>query len=560
MMEMVMQFPCPFILIYQFSGSINSITINFNWRESTQKMKRWCATSMDIKSSCIGYVQCLAISAILVFLSFIFQHNLSLTFSDEGFLWYGSIETLLGKVPLLDFYAYDPGRYYWTSAVMWLLGNDGIVIQRLAISLFQIIGLSLALYCISTVDMRSNSKWFIVTFSIILFFWMIPQYKIIDISLSIITYTALLFYLNRPGSRRLFILGCVIGGVAFFGRNHGLYGFVSSILIIFYQNLTIKNNRPLNNVLVFISGVFLGFSPIFIMMIFIPGFYHAFIDSVLLIFNQGTTNLTKTVPWPWTIPVLKGGINNYLYQFFLGTLFVLYPLYSFFTVISAIYFKIKRTPLANYLVVSGFLSLTYIHVAFSRADSYHLTQSIFPLLLGLLCFISSLKGKKAYSYVAFVFFVSIFFMYRHQPLSQCFLPNKKCTIASVGNDDIYVQNGSVKVLNMAKYYMDKYVEADDSILVVPAWPIIYAIWEKESPVWDTYAFFDRNQKFQEVEINRIKVSNPRLVIINNVALDGKDKFRYSNTHNLIFNYIENNFVEVKEYPTSPDIHIYVRKN
>src|SRR6185295_18228127 len=64
--------------------------------------------------------------------------------SDEGFLWYGALKAQVGQVPIRDFQAYDPGRYYWTAGWFGVFGHD-LLALRLATWLFQALGLFLAL-------------------------------------------------------------------------------------------------------------------------------------------------------------------------------------------------------------------------------------------------------------------------------------------------------------------------------------------------------------------------------------------------------------------------------
>src|SRR5215203_5332001 len=87
----------------------------------------------------------LILSAVMVILGFLLQGNVGFNMPDEGFLWYGTIRTSLGEVPIRDFQSYEPGRYYWGALWFKLLRSDGILTLRLSQTVFQFVGLSLAL-------------------------------------------------------------------------------------------------------------------------------------------------------------------------------------------------------------------------------------------------------------------------------------------------------------------------------------------------------------------------------------------------------------------------------
>lgn len=98
---------------------------------------------------------------------------------DEGYLWYGAKRVMLGEVPIRDFMAYDPGRYYWTAAWMTLIGNNGIIEMRIAVTLFQAPGLYLALKLIarSATSEGKHDYLFLITATAILVTWMLPRHK-----------------------------------------------------------------------------------------------------------------------------------------------------------------------------------------------------------------------------------------------------------------------------------------------------------------------------------------------------------------------------------------------
>jgi len=168
-----------------------------------------------------------AIAAGLFFL----QAWQSFNLYDEGFLWYGAQRVIAGEVPLRDFQAYDPGRYYWSAAVMTIWGDGGIVVLRAAIAACQAVGLAIALLLISARSRRPNVLMTILA-AATLSVWMYPRHKLFDITLSIALIAALGFMVRSASRKSCFAAGVVVGLAAFFGKNHGVYGVAASIAVI----------------------------------------------------------------------------------------------------------------------------------------------------------------------------------------------------------------------------------------------------------------------------------------------------------------------------------------
>lgn len=149
-------------------------------------------------------IQTLALATFVVFLSFVWQGNKGFNLWDEGFLWYGAQRVMLGEVPIRDFMAYDPGRYYWSATIMRLWGDNGIMALRASVAIFQAIGLFVGLLLIARTVKKQNFFYLLIS-AITLVVWMYPRHKLFDISLSILLIAVLTFLVQNPTSRRFFL-------------------------------------------------------------------------------------------------------------------------------------------------------------------------------------------------------------------------------------------------------------------------------------------------------------------------------------------------------------------
>src|SRR5687768_6153892 len=225
--------------------------------------------------------QILAFASFVVFALFLWQGHKGFSLWDEGFLWYGAQRVRLGEVPIRDFMSYDPGRYYWSAALMSLWRDNGIIALRGAVAVFQVMGLFVALLLIAQ-SVRAPSFPYLFLSAITFAVWMYPRHKLFDISLSILLIGVLAFLVQHPTSRRYFLTGLCVGLVAVFGRNHGVYGVLGSLGVMVW--LTIKRvDEPgfLKGVTLWAIGVMAGFAPMLLMVLLVPGFDAAFWKSLL---------------------------------------------------------------------------------------------------------------------------------------------------------------------------------------------------------------------------------------------------------------------------------------
>lgn len=496
-------------------------------------------------------LKALAISCVVVLISFLWQGNKGFNLWDEGYLWYGVQRVLLGEVPIRDFMAYDPGRYYWSAALASIFGDNGIMSVRAAVATFQALGLFVALLLVA--QSKKNNKtevlfWLISAATLVV--WMFPRHKLFDISISILLIGVLTYLISKPTPKRYLIAGACVGLIAVFGRNHGMYGTIGSLGVITW--LSIKKSSGsgfIKSIILWGTGVVIGFLPIILMTLLIPGFAIAFWESVRFLFEHKATNLPLPIPWPWTVNFAAASVGDATGGVVIGLFFIGTLIFAGLSILWVVYRKYKEKPVPPTLVASAFLAFPYAHYAFSRADVGHLAQGVFPLLIGCLVLLASARPRIKWSLAAVLCGASFWVLHVFHPGWQC-LASKQCVDVEIAGSTLQIDPGTANDVALLRQLAVQFAPNGQAFIATPFWPGAYALLERKSPMWEIYALFSRSESFELKEIERIKASKPGFAFIFDLPLDGRDELRFKNTHPLIHQYILNNFdpVSISQNP------------
>lgn len=505
----------------------------------------------------------LLVLAFLVTLAiFLWQGNKGLNLPDEGFFWYGVQRVLAGDVPFRDFMAYDPGRYYWAAAIMKMLGSDRLLTLRASAAVFQAIGVYIALRLLER-QSKSPRPIMLLAAAITLNAWMYPWFKVFDIVPSIALVAGLAFALEKPASHRFFIAGIVVGLAAVFGRNHGVYGVAGSLGVMIF--LAIRRDArlaPLPALFAWAAGIIVGFLPILVMALLIPGFALAFWQSIIFLLTElKGTNISLPVPWPWLVDTTKMPPLDAATALAQGVFFVALIAFGILAPLLVLLQRLRSRPVPAALVAASMLALPYAHYSLSRADVVHLAQGIFPMLIGLFALLMNRPTWVRWSAAGLICAACVLTVLPVDPGWQCHR-NANCVSVEVGGSKIKVSTPIARDIDLIKKFgsaADTEANASASILVTPFWPGAYALLHRKSPTWEIYALFRRTPAFEQAELARIQAAAPTLAMINDAPLDDREELRFHNTHPLIYQYVMENYEPIDGFSEDPWNRVYKRK-
>lgn len=498
------------------------------------------------------------LAACIVAVVFIWQGTKGFNLADEGFLWYGAQRVMQGEVPLRDFMAYDPGRYYWSAALMRLWGDDGIMALRGAVAVFQVIGLATGLLLVACAVGRRHLLFLHVT-AVTLVVWMTPYYKLMDMSVSILLIGVLTYLISKPTGRRYFMAGLGVGLAAVFGRNHGVYGLAGSIGVLIWLNIRCDDvSRPIKQVLLWMGGVLTGYLPIVFMVLLVPGFAEAFWASVLYLFEFRATNLPLPIPWPWQVRFAAIPLGDAIRQVLIGVFFISVLVFGVASLVWVFREKLRGQQKTPALVAASCLGLPYAHYAFARADVEHLALGVFPLLIGCLVLLATQPAMLRWSLTLILCFASLLAMLHEHPGWQCRV-SKQWVDVEVSGNNLTVAPSTANGIQQFRTLVEKFAPDGQKFMVTPWFPGINSLMGQQSIVWEIYPILPRSQKFQQREVDRIRKADPAFIYILDAPLDGREELRYSNTHHVIYRYIIENFQRIP-ISTSEVHQLYVAKN
>jgi hypothetical protein len=497
------------------------------------------------------------VAAFAVLGIFIWEGNKGFNLWDEGYLWYGVQRVVAGEVPIRDFMAYDPARYYWVVALLVPWGDFGIMAVRAALAVFEALGLFVGLYLISREihAPRRSTVLCMISAAVTLVAWMCVRHKLFDTAISIFSVGMVVYLVERPRGRRYLLAGLYTGAVAVFGRNHGVYAAFGMLAAMAWLAAgPVALPMALRGLAIWGMGLILGFSPILLMCLFVPGFSSAFVDSVRFMFEVKGTNLPLPVPWPWDVRFSAVSLGEAIRQVIIGLSFVAIVAFGFITAAWCYFQRRHGRSVPSILIASAILTFPYAHYAYSRADFAHLALGVFPMLLGMLVLACRATIRFRWLSLALLTAGSVWAVLPFHPGWQC-LRAQDCVAVEVSGSRLLTDAGAAGDVALLRQLDKQYGGERRAIFATPFWPGAYALLERKSPIWEIYALFPRSAEYQQEQIRELKAANPGFAVINNFALDGRDDLRFSNTHPLVYRYVRENFDVIDGSP-NPDYMLF----
>ncbi|MBP3983131.1 hypothetical protein J5837_01735 [Pseudoxanthomonas helianthi] len=493
-----------------------------------------------------------ALASLAALAIYFFEGHAGLNLWDEGYLWYGSQRVVLGEMPMRDFYAYDPARYYITAAVMRGLHSDGIIAVRIASYAFQALGIWTLLIALKR-DHTHISQWNTLLVLILVLLWMFPRHKLFDVSTTIMVVAALAAWIRQPDSRRTLLLGAMVGLAACMGRNHGLYAAVAAALALLVVPQAPISQKWKSFAVLAVGGT-LGYSPMLLAMAFSPGFASSFFESIRMLFEIGATNLPISVPWPWLVRI-DSGPGVLLRDVAIGLNFVFLLAFPLLALVYLWKSRQGLRPHASITIAAVLVALPYAHFAISRADVSHLAQGAIPAIIAAATW-NWPSRKSTWAVGAVLLLNALVVMLPMHPGWQARKESWK-EIRIVGGEQLVLPPSTAMEIGALQKTVEHYAGSSNPFVATPYWPGAYALMRRKSPMWEIYSLVPHGPTFQLAEIQRIRSAHPALILLQDYEIDGMPQRRLAANQPLLYQYLVTEYASLPADPSLPSVRILI---
>jgi hypothetical protein len=345
---------------------------------------------------------------------------------------------------------------------------------------------------------------------------------------------------------------------AFFGRNHGLYGLLGFVLIMFFARYKCHEADLVRKLAAFFGGILAGYLPMIVMIIAVDGFAGTMWESIKFLLELGSTNIPLPVPWPWLVSIGQQGMIR---QLITGALFLCLPVFFCGGLCYVVTIARERVRGSALFISSVVFGSMYMHFAFSRPDINHLAQSLHPFLLGILSMPLNkynAHGTFRKSIVFIMLVVSLFSVGVVSPFYKWISNPASYVKLTIDGDDLLVKKDTAQIITTIEKIDRDLVKEGEQLLIAPHWPTLYPILKRKCPLWESYFLLKRPSAMQRDMINQLKMQNTNWIILGDVPLDGHDELRFRNTHRILWEYFNQEY-EVRQNSGLPANYVLLNK-
>lgn len=475
----------------------------------------------------------------------------SLNVADEGYLWHGTLQVLERKVPIRDFRAYDPGRYYWCALFCLIFGRRNLSV-RLAMLALRVVTLALLAGLIH----HATGDWFATVLWTVAAGACSPRWYKSTEGLSAVmavTVAAALLDDFQPATQA--VAGMFTGLSLVFGLNLALYNATALAAACLFA-LMRTGLEPISPEW-FAAGLLAGLAPSVFLFATVSGLWTAYVrHKVLPVLRRGATNLPLPIPWLWKpTPPQVCGPSAYVGAVKLG--FTALPLFHAGVLMWRLAAGPADEPWVQVATATACVGVCYLHYSMSRADPEHLSLAWPLFAIG----IASLAPGGGVGVVVACCAAAAVIICLYLSVDECALRRRhpeSFVRYHAGADHFWLPTSMVSWLESIREVVETRSRDGDPVLFVPLLVTFYPLWSRRVPVYDLFCVHRAAAGAEDAMIASIEGERVRLAVVWNVALDGLEERRFSRTHPLVWAYLETRFEPCALSRPLEDLHCFVR--